>query len=335
MAELGLGVQGDKGLDDYLAIARAAEGAGFDVISMYSDLMYQPPIVPLTVMAGVTERIRLGPACLNPFSLAPFEIAGQIAALDLASSGRAYLGLSRGAWLDAVGIRQSSPIIALGEAIEIVRRLLTGDTSGFEGEVYRLAPGTGLRYEPVRADPPVLIGTWGQRTAALAGRVADEVKVGGSANPDMVPLVRTWLERGAGGNERKPDAPGIVMGAVTVVDHDGEAARARARTEVATYLSVVAELDPTVELPPDLLPSLRQRLDDGDHVGAGTLIPDRVLDAFTIAGTPAEVARRAASLLDAGAKRVEFGTPHGLTWQRGLELLRTEVLPALSHSRAS
>src|SRR5687767_906847 len=116
MPEFGLGVQGDKGVDDYVTIARRAEEFGFDVISMYSDLMFQPPIVPLTVMAGVTERIRLGPACLNPFSLSPFEIAGQIAGLDLASAGRAYLGLSRGTWLGEVGVDQPAPITALTEA---------------------------------------------------------------------------------------------------------------------------------------------------------------------------------------------------------------------------
>ncbi len=329
MVEFGLGIQGDRSFDDYVAIARAAEDAGFDVISVYSDLMYQPAIVPLTVMAGATQRIRLGPACLNPFSLAPFEIAGQIAALDLVSSGRAYLGLSRGAWLDQVGVAQRAPVAALGEAIEVVRRLLAGDTSGFEGEVFRLASGTGLHYAPFRADPPVLIGTWGPRTAGLARRVADEVKVGGSANPDLVPVMGKWLSEGAELGGGKPHDTSIVMGAVTVVDDDGGAAHDRARTEVAKYVAVVAEFDPTIDLSPDLLPALRRRLTAGDARGAGLLIPDSVLDAFAISGTPAQVTEHAAMLIAAGAERVEFGTPHGLTWQRGVDLLCTRVLPEL------
>ena len=328
MAELGLGVQSDKSTAEYAAIARAAEAAGFDVISVYSDLMYQPPIVPLAVMAGVTDRIRLGPACLNPFSLAPFEIAGQIATLDLASAGRAYVGLSRGAWLGEVGVAQPEPITALGEAIEVIRRLLAGDTSGFAGSMFRLAAGTRLRYEPHRPVLPVLIGTWGPRTAALAGRVADEVKIGGSANPEMVPVMRSWLQVDAAARER-PQECGVVMGAVTVVDHDGGAARDRARTEVAMYLAVVAELDPTVVLPAGLVPKVRDLLAVEDHVGAGRLIPDDVLDAFAMSGTPAQVAEHAASLIAAGATRVEFGTPHGLTWQSGLDLLANEVVPAL------
>ena len=67
------------------------------MVSVYHDLLFQPAIYPLLLMAQATERVRLGPAALNPFTLHPVEIAGQIAALDAASGGRAYLGLVRGA----------------------------------------------------------------------------------------------------------------------------------------------------------------------------------------------------------------------------------------------
>ena len=45
-------------------------------------------------LQDATERVRLGPAALNPSTLHPVELAGQAAALDLATSGRAYLGLA-------------------------------------------------------------------------------------------------------------------------------------------------------------------------------------------------------------------------------------------------
>jgi 5,10-methylenetetrahydromethanopterin reductase len=34
-------------------------------------------------------------------------------------------------------------------------------------------------------------------------------------------------------------------------------------------------------------------------------------------------------VIDAGVHRVEFGTPHGLTDERGVELLGLEVIPRL------
>jgi 5,10-methylenetetrahydromethanopterin reductase len=319
--EIGLGLQSDKPAGTYARLARAAEEAGFDVLSVFGDLMYQPPIFALLEMAGATSRVRLGPACLNPYSMAPYEIAGQIAALDLASHGRGYLGLARGTWLGAVGLPQPRPITALTEAAEVVRRLLGGDSDGYDGRMFRLAPGATLRYDRFRPDPPLLIGAWGPQGAALAGRIADEIKVGGSANPDMVPVIRSRV-----GN----DEVGIVLGAVTVVDTDGEAARARARTEVAMYLAVVAGLDPTVTLPDGLVATVSSLVDRGDHEAAGRLIPDDVLDRFAFSGTPAQVAAQAQALIDAGVRRVEFGTPHGLTDDRGVELLGSAVLPLLS-----
>src|SRR5207244_12785847 len=93
----------------------------FVFLSFFCDLLYQPAIVPLLAAALTTSRIRLGPACLNPFTMHPVEIAGQIAALDLASNGRAYLGLARGAWLEKIGIHPARPGSAVGEAAEIVR----------------------------------------------------------------------------------------------------------------------------------------------------------------------------------------------------------------------
>jgi len=264
------------------------------VLSVYHDLFFPPSIVPLVTMARATERVRLGPAALNASTLHPYEIAGQISALDRASGGRAYLGLVTGSWLDQLGLDESKPLTRLREAVEVVRRLLARDASGFEGERFTLVPGAALAYEPLRPRVPLMIGTWRPRAAAYATTVADEVKLGGSANPDLVRLMRSWL--GA-------DGPRIVVGAVTVVDEDGDAARARAAQEVELYLAVVGSLDPTLEL------------------ASGRPAP---LEKFTLAGTPAEVAAHTRTLLDAGAHRVEFGTPQG-----SLDLLCDRVLPEL------
>lgn len=248
------------------------------------------------MLARTTERVRLGPAALNVQTLHPVELAGQAAALDLASGGRAYLGLVAGAWLDRLGLDEGKPLTRLREAVEVVRRLLARDRTGFAGERFTLAPGAGLEYEPLRGRIPLMIGTWRQRTAAFAADVADEVKIGGTANPDMVRLMRSWLG---------PEGPRIVVGAVTVVDEDGDRARAHALAQVQMYLEVVAELDPTLE---------------------GRTPP---LEKFAIAGTPEEVATHAAALYEAGASRVEFGTPQGVTTRSGLDLLCDRVVPLL------
>ena len=318
--EVGLGFQGDKPPEEYEQLARLAERGGADVVVVYQDLFFQPAIYPLLLMARATERVRLGTAALNPFTLHPVEIAGQIAALDAASGGRAFLGLVRGAWLEELGLDTTGPVTALREAVEVVTRLLGGDASGFAGERFSLAPGARLRYEPFRRRVPLSIGTWGTRMAALAGEVADEVKVGGTANPALVPTMRDRI-----GNDRVA----VVVGAVTVVDEDGAAARRRARAEAALYFPVIAGRDPTLEADPALVAGVKQLVDAGDSDAAGELIPDELLDRIAFSGTPEHVAAQAQALYEAGAARVEFGTPHGLTHRGGVELLVSRVLPAL------
>jgi 5,10-methylenetetrahydromethanopterin reductase len=319
--ELGIAFQTDKAPEEYVRLAQLAESGGIDVVSAYHDLFFGPALGALTLIARATERVRVGPAALNPFTLHPAEIAAQTAFLDLVSNGRAYVGLARGAWLDELGLDTARPLTALREAVEVVRRLLRGDRSGFAGERYTLAPGAGLQHEPLRADVPLLIGGWGPRTVAYAGAVADELKVGGTASPELVPVVRGRLGEGS--------ATRIVVGCVTVVDEDGDAARARARREAARYFPVVARLDPTVEVPDGLPERVGALVSAGDADGAGALLPDGLLRRFTLAGTPEEVAAQAQALLEAGADRVDFGTPHGLTAERGVELLVRRVMPLL------
>jgi 5,10-methylenetetrahydromethanopterin reductase len=328
-AEIGLGIQTNKSPGRYAEIAALAEGVGVDVLTVFSDLMYQPPLPALLEMARATSTVRLGVSCWNPYTLHPYEIAGQFAALDRASGGRAYLGLARGSWLDAIGLAQPHPIAHLEEASGFIRALLAGDGGGFEGEIFRLAPGQRLLCPVERSDFPLLVGSWGPRGAELAGRIAQELKVGGTANPAMVRLTRERIAVGEKAAGREVGSVSVVAGAVTVVSRDRATARALARREVAMYLDVVAPFDPTVELPAGLLDTVRDRLREGDPDAAGRAIPDDVLDLFAFSGTPENIAAQAQSLIDAGAGRVEFGTPHGEDELEAIELLGTEVAALL------
>jgi len=318
--ELGLGLQTNKRPGEYAALARLAEDGGFDVVTAFNDLWFQPALPALLEIAGATKRVRLGPSCLNPFTLHPVEIAGQVAALDRVSDGRAFLGLAAGTWLESLGIDHVKPVTAVREAWEVVRRLLAGDDSGFAGELFAVPPGERLRYPVARSNVPLLVGTWSPRLAAFAGEAANELKVGGSASPAVVPVMRERL----GG-----DGVGIVLGAVTVVDEDGDRARAAARREVAMYVDVVGALDPTTPLEPELLERIGTLVAAGEHDAAGALISADVLARFAFAGTPGDVADQAEAVLAAGALRVDFGTPHGLDERHGVELLCREVLPRL------
>src|SRR5579859_906941 len=124
----GIALQGNKTPAEYVASARCIDRFGFEVVSVYNDLFFQPALGPLLLMAPHLHTARLGPAALNPFTTHPVEIAGQIAFLDLATQGRAYLGLARGSWLDSLGMVQRRPLRTMRECVLLIRHLLAGRT---------------------------------------------------------------------------------------------------------------------------------------------------------------------------------------------------------------
>ncbi len=313
----GIALQGDKTPAEYVAQARLIDQYAFDVVSVYSDLFFQPAIGPLLVMAPHVTHAQLGPAALNPYTLHPVEIAGQVAFLDQLTGGRAYLGVARGSWLDQVGIAQPRPLATLRDAILTIKGLLEGEK---------------LRYPRFRPSVPITVGTWGPRTATLAGELADEVKIGGSANPSMAAALAPFVRDGEQRAGRPPGSVGICLGAVTVVAEDRADARRRARRELALYAPVVARLDASLK-DEGWLRRIAEPASRGDRAEVARLIPDKALGRLAFAGTPADIARQVEDLASAGVERVEFGTPHGLESLEGIRLLGERVLPSFTGER--
>ena len=315
---ISIAFQTDKPLSAYGPLAASAENHNFDTITVYNDMLYQPAWLPLLEIAKATSKINIGVAAVNPFTSHPINIAGNIALIDEASNGRAYLGIARGAWLDFVGVEPKRPLTAMRESFAAVRHLLSGSKEPLAGDIYPIAGGDSLRWDgAVRPKIPFLLGTWGVKTMQACLPYVNQIKRGGTANSDVVP----WCRQQVG-----PDI-GIVIGAVCVVSEDGAAARQLARREVALYLPVVAALDPTVTIDPDRLAKLNAAAANYDFDLAATYISDDLLQKFAFAGTPSDIAKQTLELFEAGANCVEYGTPHGLSADEGLRLLGEQVLP--------
>ncbi|HVO43804.1 MAG TPA: LLM class flavin-dependent oxidoreductase [Aggregatilineales bacterium] len=321
--------QTDKPLAAYGALAAIVEDYGFDGVSVYNDMLYQPAWLPLLEIARHTHRVQIGPAAVNPFTCHPINIAGNIALIDEASQGRAYLGMARGAWLDFLGIEPANPVTALREAFECVRRLLRRSREPYHGNVFKLAGGDSLRWDIYHSEVPFLLGTWGPKAIHACAAQISEIKIGGTANPAVIPQIRFEADSAAAKAGRRAGEIGIVVGAVTVVDRDGAAARALAKREAALYLPVIAQLDHTLALDSDLLKRVTGAAAEYDFERAASYISDDLLKRLALAGTPDDVVAQALALHEAGATRLEFGTPHGISKEEGLRLLGEAVLPAL------
>lgn len=134
----------------------------------------------LAALAGLTTRIRLGLLVTGVTYRHPSVLTSQAVTVDHASHGRLELSLGA-AWFrdehDALGIPFPSTgerFDLLEDALEIVKRLTTGERVSYEGRVVSL---TDARLQPLpvqRPHPPLWIGGNGpRRTLPLVARYAD------------------------------------------------------------------------------------------------------------------------------------------------------------------
>lgn len=315
------------------AAARAVRRYDFDVISVYEDLGDQSPMYPLMTLANYavdtnTKYGRIGPACVVVPKYNTMEpIVGDISRLDELSDGRAYLGLAPGSWMEQVGLAPAT-VQQLREAADVSRYLLEKREDGFEGQYYKVEPGFKVNYPTPLHRVSLLIGAWGPNMAALAGEIADEIKVGGSANPLLVPVMRDRVNVGVQRAGREPDDIGIVFGAVTVVDEDRNTALAVARERAVVYINVVGDKDPTAMADfGEEIASIKKATSVGDIETAVKHLPDELTRRFMFAGTPEDIIKQTEEIFKAGASRVEFGSPHGVNQVDGINLLGEKVLP--------
>jgi probable F420-dependent oxidoreductase len=172
-----------------LDIARAAEAAGFDSVWASDHVVHPltgpadypyaaggPPFRPewgylealttLAVIAGATERVRLGTSVL----LLPMRetlLAGkQIATLDVLSGGRVSIAVAAGWWrseFEALGADFDSRSRRLDEQIHALRALWSSGSGEWRGQQVRFPP-VALRPTPVQpAGPELWIGGRGPR----------------------------------------------------------------------------------------------------------------------------------------------------------------------------
>ncbi|MBO3751606.1 TIGR03619 family F420-dependent LLM class oxidoreductase [Streptosporangiaceae bacterium NEAU-GS5] len=168
-------------------IATRAEELGYDSLWTFQRLLYpvdhpmgpvyrsvHDPLVPLSFVAGMTERIRLCVAVINLPFLSPVLLAKQLASLQIVSGGRVDAGLGLG-WLEEEFAASGVPMAGRGrraeEYVALLRRLWTEETVEHKGEFYQVPEA---HQAPRPATPPsILLGGTAPRALSRAGRLAD------------------------------------------------------------------------------------------------------------------------------------------------------------------
>src|SRR5437667_3160264 len=117
-------------------LARAAERAGVGSLWIIEDYFDPGAYALAAAAAAVTERAAIGLGVVNPFTRHPALVAMETAALAGIAPGRVVLGLgtSNRNWIEGgMRIPFKTPLRALRECVEIVRRLLAGERLTYRG----------------------------------------------------------------------------------------------------------------------------------------------------------------------------------------------------------
>jgi F420-dependent oxidoreductase-like protein len=174
------GVPQDRLFDRVVQQAKAAEAAGFDLVTVM-DHFYQirgigPETEPmmeaytvLGALAASTSRVKLGTLVTGVTYRNPAVLAKQVTTLDVISKGRAILGIGA-AWNEEEhkGYGIEFPPIGqrmdrLDEALTIAKLMFTQDRPSFEGKHYRIDRALNVPRPIQPRGPKILIGGTGER----------------------------------------------------------------------------------------------------------------------------------------------------------------------------
>ncbi len=330
--DFGLQLHGTLPLEAFGPLAAKAEKAGFEDVTFHDTLMRRPVWPVLCDIARATNSVLVGPDVTHPYLQHPAVIAANIAHLDEVSDGRAILGIGRGSLYHLVAQDHRGSLQGLREAVKVIRMLVRGEPGSWEGDVFGLGEGQGLKFGD-RRDIPVFLGTFGPKGCRLAGEIADGVRAAAQWDPSYMIQAREWIEEGAREAGRSADEVDITVENWTCLHPDRERARRHAREILSTFLPELGPLLDFYSIPEDEIEAARAASVRGDE-DALEEISDETLDHFMAAGNEKDLRRGLDRLEDAGFEEVSFSGVLGPDTERALDMLCDEIASRSTSSEA-
>lgn len=312
----------DLPIDQYVALARAAEAAGFDQFWVSHDLFWRSSPVILTAVALATEKIEIGTCILNPYTLHPSEIAMLAATLQEVSNGRFNLGISAGAeeFMRWVGIEYSKPLTTTRAAIEAIDAVLASEPAdSWQPEAY-------LRFIDYM-HIPVYLGATSPKMLGLAGELADGV-LPLLFPPEHYATVQPLVQAGAEKAGRTMDEIDLAACVWCSISDDRQAAEEVLKDKIAYYIHALSGyLRDRLGLDAAALAAIEHAMmTERNPEKARSLVTPEML-RIGIVGPPRELIERLEGLVDMGMRHLSFGPPLGPDTMEAVETIGREVIP--------
>ena len=294
--------------------------------------MVPDPLILCAAVAQKTKRIRLGTAISIMSFHNPVRLAEQAAMVDVLSGGRLDLGVGRGSQpreFSGFEAKPSESRAQLKEGLEIVDRLLRGETVTFDGVHYRCR-GAVLHPAPLQQPrPPIWVAGTSLETYTYAGEKGFNVMASaGFTGPDVFKeKFALWEEAFVARGGDTSNLPRALLHHLHVCEADEDVAARYEQVAEAEgwYLNYRANVN-KVELPGEEDSHLKRNW-------SYELDVRKIVDGGGVVGGADKVVEEMRRLRDDyGVNDVLVGPwrgPNSKEVMRSLELFAKEVMPAL------
>ena len=308
--------------------SRDAEDAGFDHVWITDHYNNRNVYSTMTDIAYNTNKVLIGPAVTNPYVCNPVWTATALFTIDEISGGRAIFGIGAGdkMTLNAIGIKWEKPLTAVKEAVEIFQQLNETKKCKYQGKFFTI-PNARIKKKPPHK-VPVYIGAQGPKMLKLSAALADGVLVNASHPRDFEPAVAALKD---GAAQAKRDISGIDVAAYTSFSIDKKQDKAVKKARIVAGAIAVGSPDFVLErhgIEKETADAIKEMVSSQDFqtMKEGG-VPDHVVEAFSIAGTPNDCVEKIKALEKVGVTQIVTGMPLGKSKTDAIKLIKKNVIP--------
>lgn len=289
MAGTRIGVAFSGGLtpSDIVECVRLAETLGYES-AWVAEGHGGDQFAILGACAAVTRRIRLGTSISSVFVRSAPTIGMAAATVDQLAGGRFILGLGGSHRVQVEpehGIPFVQPTARVRDTIAIVRALVQHGLVSYRGEVITIER-FDLWFRPLRPEIPIYVAALFPRMLEIAGELADGVLL---TWPTPATIARA-VEHVAIGARRAGRTTAVDVASLIpcAVAETAAAARDALRPGVGLYAGFFPRYNRLLAEAgfSNAVRDIKEAFDRGGREAAATKVPDELIDAVALAGTP-------------------------------------------------
>jgi 5,10-methylenetetrahydromethanopterin reductase len=302
-------------------LAKLAEDVGFDTIWITDHYNNRDVYSTLAVLSLLTSKVKLGTGVTNPYTRNVAITASSIGAINEISGGRAILGIGPGdkATFDAMGISWDKPLTRVKESVTALRALLAKQKVTQAG-----LNGAQMAFNAGKI--PIYIGAQGPKMLELAGAISDGVLINASHPDDFkfaVPMIRQGAEKAG----RNPSD--VQICAYTSFSADKDQAKAVNAAKMVVAFIVAGSPENVLErhgIGMEEAKKISESIAKGDFGSVIAGVTQRMVEAFSVAGTPDICKARVEELFKTGVTQIVVGSPIGPDRERSIRLIGKQIM---------